>query len=193
MALIRGFKAEANRIAALIRGEIGLSCIDPLNPHELAKHLEIPIFPLSKISNNNLDYKKYFSQINPDEFSAVTIFEGSMRIILHNDSHISGRQASNLTHEIAHSLLFHEPQKVTGPTGFLTDWDKNQEQEAEWLMGNLLVTDEAAIHIVQNGINSKMAACTYGVNPKLMEFRIKTSGAFKRAKRLKSKCLPWNF
>jgi Zn-dependent peptidase ImmA (M78 family) len=58
-------------------------------------------------------FLRYFSQIDTDSFSAVTVFRGYRRLIVHNENHHPHRQASNLAHELSHTLLEHEPSPVS--------------------------------------------------------------------------------
>ena len=86
MKLRRGFKKEASELAEEVRGELRLGPFDCLDPRRLAQHLEIPIIPLSEYSDICKDAQYLFS-IEPDAFSAVTVFDNHQRLIMHNDSH----------------------------------------------------------------------------------------------------------
>lgn len=41
--------------------------------------------------------------------SALTVFDGARRLIVHNEQHSAPRQASDICHEQSHGLLLHEP------------------------------------------------------------------------------------
>jgi Zn-dependent peptidase ImmA (M78 family) len=115
----RGFKTDAERIATQIRRELRLGDRDALRPIELAKHLAVPVHTLTQAARHcakpgALDF---FRRIDPDCFSAITVFRGSRRIIVHNDSHHPHRQASNLAHELSHCLLGHEPEELVTEDG----------------------------------------------------------------------------
>ena len=99
MALRRGFKTEANDIAREVRAELGLRSAAPLDPFELATHLEIPVIGMSELSGDARSAVNYFSIVDSSSFSAVTVFRGSLRVVIHNDTHSPGRQASNVCHE----------------------------------------------------------------------------------------------
>ena len=94
--LARGFKAEANRIVTEVRKEIGLSPFDALDPHKLALHLDIPIIGLSEFLNE-APAVHHLLYTESTVFSAITVFSGSRRTIVHNDAHVLSRQASNLS------------------------------------------------------------------------------------------------
>ena len=107
--LRRGFKAEADEIALQIRTELALGPTVPLDPLQLARHLAVPVLGLREMADACPDAVAHFTKIDAGAFSAVTVFDGSARVIVHNDTHSPGRQRSNLAHELAHALLGHPP------------------------------------------------------------------------------------
>jgi len=178
----RGFKKEAKWIARQVRDDLGLSLTDPLDPWRLAELLDIPVLRLSDFQESAEGAYHYFRERGRSVFSAVTVFCGNRRLIVHNDSHSPGRQASNVCHELAHGLLLHAPTPILDDKG-CRYWSKEIEEEANWLSGVLLVPDEAAIAVVKGGIDLARAAALYGVSVKMMTFRINVSGARKRVRR----------
>ncbi len=184
MAFRRGFKSEAQTIARDIRSEIGLRPLDRLDPWCLAGHLDIPIFGLSEFQGDAPFAAQYFSVSEPDCFSAVTVFRGNRRAIVHNDSHAVVRQASNIAHELAHALLLHPPTPALDDIGCRA-WDQVIEDEANFLGPLLLVSDEAAVHIVLHGVSQVEAARQYGVSVPLLRLRLNMSGAYVRVRRIR--------
>ncbi len=177
----RGFKTEANDVARAIRDELGLRSTDPLDPRRLAAHLEIPITPLSQLKASPAAVH-YFTRKNPREFSAVTVFDGTERLIVFNDSHSLGRQACDLALELGHALLFHEPKPALDSTG-CRDWDQTCEREADWLGAALLISEEAALQIAISGMREADAATFYGVSAALVRMRVNVTGAHARVQR----------
>jgi Zn-dependent peptidase ImmA (M78 family) len=182
MAFRRGFKTEANDIARDIRGELGLRMTDPLDPWNLAEYLNIPIINLSDFATDAPRAASYFSQTDSSAFSAVTVFHGTKRTIVHNDAHLPGRQANNVSHEISHGLLQHPPTPALDDHG-CRNWNKDVEDEAAWLGAALLVSEEAALTVVRQRMPVDQAAEKYGVSPELMTMRINVTGARKRVGR----------
>jgi len=157
---------------------MGISQIDPLNPLLLAEHLTIEILPLTDLIKD-APTAAYFLGIGNNYFSATTIFEGASRLIIHNDSHSKKRQNSNLAHELAHALLQHPPSPHLNDLG-LRNVDKNLEDEANWLSGVLLVTENAALNIVRSGMDASTASDKYGVSVDMIKYRLNVTGAYKR-------------
>lgn len=178
----RGFKTEAKEIARQVRGDLGLGMTDRIDPWRLAERIGIPVFPLSDFREDAKGAFRQFSGSGRSVFSAVTVFDGNRRLIVHNDFHSAARQASNLCHELAHGLLLHPPTPALDDRG-CRFWSKEIEEEANWLSGVLLVPDEAAIAVVKKGIGLAYAATLYGVSKEMMQFRINLSGARKRVRR----------
>ena len=180
MALRRGFKTEANAHARALRSELGLLFKAPLNPWKLAEYLEVPIYTLSEMRELAPAGVNYFSTTGSDEFSAVTVFEGHRRVIVHNDSHTLGRQASDIAHELSHSILLHSPHEALDEHGSRY-WVPEIEEEATWLAGALLISEEAALNIVRQNLSTERAAAMYGVSKQMLDYRLKVTGARKRA------------
>ena len=180
----RGFKAQANDLANVVRSELTLLPLDPLKPVTLAAHLEIPLLPLTALRAVVPDAVRHFCSVETGAFSAVTIFDGPRRLIVYNDSHPDTRLANSITHEVAHGLLQHPPQTALDTTGCRI-WDPVIENEADFLAGALLVTDTAAVHIVRQRVTIAEAAHFYGVSTQLINYRINVTGARRRAGRVR--------
>lgn len=182
MGYRRGFKSEANATAREIREELRLTERDRLDPFLLATHLGVPILPLSDFSGDAPFAHQHFGEVEVGTFSAATVFDGPRRTIVHNDSHSPGRQASNLTHELGHALLLHEPTPTLDDRGCRL-WNENIENEAQWLAGALLVTEDAALWIARGGATVAAAALHLGVSEQMVIYRLNVTGARKRVAR----------
>lgn len=177
----RGFKKEARQIALEVRAELGLDVLDPLNPWDLAEHLAIPVWPLSSYKQIAPECHAALMNHESSAFSAMIAFSGRKRVIVHNDSHAPTRQRTDICHEIAHALLLHEPH-VAVPRDPLV-YDAEQEDEASWLGGVLLVCDEACLSACRRGLTLAAAAAELGISVELMRWRINKSGARQRVER----------
>ncbi len=177
--LRRGFKAEANEIAREIRRELGLQDADPLDVWQLAEHLAIPVVPLRELSHEVPGAVHHFHSVDRQAFSAATVFLGPARLIVYNDSHDRGRQASDIAHELAHALLEHPPKPALDPRG-CRDWNREEEDEATWLAGALLISEEAALYIARKGMPLGEVAEHFRVTRKMVQFRLNVTGANKR-------------
>lgn len=179
MVLRRGFKTEANGWARDLRSELGIAPDGPLCPRKLCNHLELPLLELSKLEADAVHIAFYTKGLGRKDFSAVTLQDRGKRWIVHNDAHDVGRQASNIAHEVAHALLGHPVQALFGADGKRSH-NQDHEDEANWLGPALLISDEAALFIVQTRMSIGDAAEFYGASREVVQMRVNVSGARKR-------------
>src|SRR5688500_14650443 len=110
MTLRRGFKTEANDLALEVRAELRLNPHSPLCPFALAENLCIPVLTLKTLEAMDPGVSYSVQALLRDHrsaFSAITVFHGPKRCIVHNDSHAPVRRRANVAHELAHALLHH--------------------------------------------------------------------------------------
>lgn len=183
MKFERGFKAYANRIALGVRDDLKLDSISPLCPWSLADDLCIPVVRLRSFSDGSsvlAGHVDYLAYRQPQVFSAITVFRGVRRLIVHNDAHAPVRQRSDLAHELAHALLMHPPHPPFCSDAQRT-YDRRLEAEAGWLGPVLLVPNEAARWAAAQDMDAVKAAHHFGVSVDLMRFRLRMSGALRIA------------
>ena len=178
----RGFKTEANAIAREVRKELGLATASPLDVWQLAEHLEITGISLSSLSEAAPLAAALFLNEGRGIFSGVTVFRGNEQTIVFNDAHVPGRQVSDIGHELSHGLLLHPPGAAMDERG-CRYWDRDVEDEANWLSGALLVPEEGALMVVRRGWSLAEAAEHYGVTEQMVRFRVNVTGARKRFRR----------
>ena len=179
----RGFKAFANRIALEVRDELGLTPHAPLCPWQLAEHLGIPVTTLAelaKVDSTIAQQAEHLAARVNNVFSAITIFDGTRRAIVHNHGHTPTRQRSNLAHELAHALLMHPPHPAICASGKRI-YKSKIEAEASWLGPVLLIPNEAAHWAITRGMSDAVAANHFEVSHDLAKFRYRMSGAGKIA------------
>jgi Zn-dependent peptidase ImmA (M78 family) len=175
----RGFKAEAERLAQHIRSEMGLRPADPMDSIELAKHAGAEVrcadqlTPLAKL--------EALEEIQPGAFSACTFTFGDRRVIVYSPLASPGRRQSDIAHEVAHLLLGHavkEVQQVGGLCFFTCDPD--EEQEANWLAGCLLLPRQLLYAATRRGLEPADIAEHYGVSEQMAAFRLRTTGVLRQ-------------
>lgn len=178
----RGFKAWCERYAIEKRTELGLKPADPLDPFKLAENLHIRVWTPHDVPG--LDTKTITTLLRndgktPSCWSAVTLVVGRCVVVILNSSHSTPRQASDLTHELAHRIRNHTAQDIEVSVEglmLLKSYDKLQEEEADWLSGCLLLPREALISIKRKNIQLADAASTFGVSQRMLNYRLATTG-----------------
>lgn len=180
----RGFKKECEEIVAEVREELGLARYAPFDPFAYAAALWIPCEPMSCLVENGCapEALAHVAGIGREDFSAITVYRGTRRRIFYNDRNSPTRQRSDVSHELSHVLLGHEPAPVFD-SNRIRRWNAAQEREAAWLSGVLLVPAHIALQIARRGTPVNEAAEYYGVSVQLMRWRLQATGALIRARR----------
>lgn len=167
-AFRRGFKTQSTSLVAEVRAELGARLVDPLDPARVASVYGVPVVTAAQLANGR-------PLAAPPEFSAMTVFRGSRRIIVLNSDHAVTRQRSSLAHELAHLLLEHEPASHLMNGARM--WDPAAEREADWMGAELLVPRQAGLTICRAGEVVEDAATRFGVSAQLLTWRLNASGA----------------
>jgi len=177
--LIRGFKSWCENVSVQLRKDLALKPIEPLNVKALADWLDIGIWTPHQIPGLESKWTHILLKKDPDAWSAVTITMNSKNLIILNSSHSNARQASNLTHELSHILIGHEPGRVdVSPDGLLmlSTYNRDQEDEANWMAGCLLLPREALAVIIKQAVDYEITAKKYGVSREMLRWRINVTG-----------------
>ena len=182
MSLRHGFKAIANRISLRLRRGQGRAPIDPVDLKVIAARLKITLVPLSAFKAECPQAVEHLIRKDSGAFSAATLLIGGKRVLIYNDSHDPGRQRANIAHELAHVLLGHPFTCPIDGSGCRT-LDLDLEDEANWLGPTILISNEAALHILKISMSSAEACRIYGVSGPLLTMRINASGARIRLER----------
>ena len=174
----RGFTGEAELLAADLRHELGIGLYRRLDPWALADSLAVPVWSLEQLP----DVEAAVAVLHGREtaaFSAMTVFDGTSRVIVHNTAHAPVRQASNLCHELAHGALLHPPTAALDANG-CRDWDGDIEREATFLAGALLIPGKAIWWAAKQGTPKQAIAEQYGCSIEMVQMRLNMTGAGKR-------------
>lgn len=184
--LERGFKSWAERTAGIFREELGLNSEDPLNPKELAPYLDIALWTPEEVPNLPEQVIDQLLERDPWSWSGVSLQVNDQRIIIYNPRKSEGRQASDITHEIAHFILEHDPATLVVSPSLdfaMRSFDAKQEDEANWLAWCLLLPRDALLHAVRRGFSTTRIAEHYGVTETLVNFRMKKTGVLVQLRR----------
>ena len=177
----RGFKAHAERIAQEVRAKMGSGPVDPLDAIDLAGHVGAVVrradelTPLAKL--------QALEELQPGAFSACTFTLAGRHFIVYSPLASTGRTQSDIAHEVAHILLGHvvkEVRKIGGVAFFTCDPD--EEQEANWLAGCLLLPRPLLLVASRRSMNATMIADTYNVSEQMAAYRLRITGVERQRK-----------
>lgn len=177
----RGFKNWCELYAKEMRAKLGLRPSDRFDPHRLAKELGIRVWTPHDVPGLSRQTKAILLRNDgrtPSCWSAVTVVVGNKVVVVLNSSHSPARQASDLTHELAHRIRGHQAQEVeVSEDGLmlLAGYDKLQEEEANWLAGCLLLPRDTLVYIKRRRIEAE-AAAMFGVSKRMLDYRLAATG-----------------
>lgn len=178
----RGFKTWCEKYSAEIRVGLKIAKDAPLNARALATKLGVRVWTpddVRGLSSGTLDVLLRNDGKTPSCWSAVTLVVGTKVVVILNASHSPARQASDLTHELAHRIRGHHAQEVSVTEDglmLLSSYEKQQEEEADWLSGCLLLPREALLSIRRRRIADADAAAQYCVSLKMLTYRNAMTG-----------------
>lgn len=178
----RGFKAWCERYSVEKRQALGLPAHAPIDARALAVHLGVRVWTPSDVPGLSAEAIAVLLRndgTTASDWSAVTLVVGSKVVVILNSSHSPARQASDLTHELAHRIRGHEAKEVNvSPDGFmlLSSYEKAEEEEADWLSGSLLLPREALAFIKRRGLDAATACAEYGVSSRMLQYRVSMTG-----------------
>ncbi len=177
----RGYKAWCERFSADTRRELGLSSTAPLGARQLAAHLGIRVWTPDNVPGLSAETRQVLLRNDgtPSCWSAVTLVVGEKTLVILNSSHSPARQASDLMHELAHRIRNHEPEEMSISSEglmLLKAYDKEQEEEADWLAGVLLLPRDALVQIKRQRIPDEDVVAQYGVSKRMYTYRVSMTG-----------------
>jgi IrrE N-terminal-like domain len=186
----RGFKAEAERLADRTRAQMGLQPVDRLAIRDLADYLKVEVFAADQL----VDRAKVedLNRLQPGAFSAATFhLPGGRTVAVYNPCNDPARTNSDIAHELAHVLLDHDIrdlQQLAGHTFFTCD--PEQEEEANWLAGCLLLPRPLLLQEAFAGADAATVAAKHQVSVSMARFRLNASGVLLQARRARSRKVP---
>lgn len=184
----RGFKAWCETASTKYRGALGLRQEQQLAPEDLADYLGVVVWRPEDIPGLPETALERLTVGDPSSWSAVTLQVGDSRLIIVNSAHALTRRRSSLAHELAHLILDHEPGRIDiAPKGQLLlssfEFGREQEEEADWLAGSLLVPREGLFLKYQLIQDSRSLAAHFGVSVSMVNWRLRMTAVDKQAMR----------
>lgn len=183
-----GFKTWCETIATQKRRSLKVPPTGPLDPRLLAKEMGVLVVYIDQVPNLAPGTLEQLTAADPSAWSAVTVCCKNKYLIVMNSAHAPARQSSSLMHELAHLIIGHKPARLdVTPDGLmiLSSYDKQNEEEANWLAAALLLPREALLQIRRRGMSNDEAATAFGCSVQLFTFRINTTGVDLQLRRTK--------
>lgn len=182
----KGFKKICEDRAIRLRQELSFSASAPLDPYVLAEKLKIKVLNPEQINGLPQEDLNVLLKEDPDSWSAVTVCMAENYLVILNSAHSGGRPASDLMHELSHILIGHKPSRIDLTDDgllILNTYSQDQEEEANWLSGCLLLPREALLLIKRKKMAAYAVRQAYGVSEDMLNFRLNVSGVNKQFSR----------
>jgi len=182
----RGFKSEAERISDQLREQLGCSPDEAVPLDRLADVLGARLMPADDlVPRESLEELR---ELQSDAFSAATFKLSQGRVVVFNPLHPLGRSRSNQAHELAHIVLDHTLRTLekVGSSSFVT-CDVEQEEEADWLGGCLLLPRAVLLSAARSGKSAAQLAEEYETSEQMARFRLNASGVLVQVGRERSR------
>jgi len=146
---------------------------------DLASHLGVLVWNADKVPGVSSEALNTLLVEDPDSWSALTVRAGGKSVIIMNPTHAGGRRASDLSHELAHLILDHTAARVDiSEDGLLVleSFDRQQEDDANWLAGCLLLPRPALLEEMKAKKSNLQIATKFAVSKQMVEYRVNVTG-----------------
>lgn len=177
--LRRGFKSQCERRSTEIRKSLGLSADKPLSAFDLARNDAVTVWGADEIDGLEQSDLDQLMRIDPESWSAFTLRQDTYHLIVFNPAQNKPRLNSVVMHELAHIMLGHALVSA-GLTkdGHLipSNYDQEQEDEANWLGGTLLLPRPALLQIRHKNLSDEVAMSTFMVSKEMLKWRFRMTG-----------------
>lgn len=180
--LERGFKTWSEKTSLTFRKDLNLSADSALDPRALAVKMGVLVWTAEFVAEHGNLAQEHLDQLikhDSGSWSAVTLVLSTRTLVIINSTHAKVRQNSDIMHELAHLVLEHKPSRVDiTPDGHmvLDNYDRKQEEEANWLAGSLLVPRDPLVAMVRRKAPSEKIAQHFAVSGKMLQWRRQVTG-----------------
>lgn len=175
----RGFKTWCETIANEKRRTLKVPPTAPLDPRLVAKDMRVHVRHVDQIPDLEPGTLEQLTITDPGVWSALTLCHNGRYLVILNSAHEKAREANTLMHELAHLIIGHKPARLDITEDglmILSSYDKQHEDEANWLAAALLLPRDALLHVRRRGLSDQAAAALYGCSTQLYNFRVQTTG-----------------
>lgn len=177
--LRRGFKSQCERRSVEIRKSLGLRNDDPISGIQLAPQFGATVWSEKDVSGlPTLDLRQ-LTVIDGQSWSAFTLRIRTQHLVLFNSSQSAPRVNSVIMHELAHIALGHELHSASlSQEGHLipTNYSQDQEDEADWFGGALLLPRPALLRIRRENLEDDRVVQMYQVSVDMIRWRFRMTG-----------------
>ncbi|WP_338608120.1 ImmA/IrrE family metallo-endopeptidase [Pelagibacterium nitratireducens] len=151
----------------------------PLSAFALAEQQKVTIWREREIAGLSAEHLNQLAVVANDEWLALTLRLKDNFLVVYNSSQSPDRVNSMIMHELSHIILGHELTSAgLSEEGYLmpTTYDQEQEDEANWLGGTLLLPRPALLHVRYHAMSDSEISQRYGVSSHMLKWRFRMTG-----------------
>jgi hypothetical protein len=177
--LKRGFKSACEQSAAQYRKALQLELDARLPSKDLAVHLGVIVWTPADLPDLPQESLHHLTTVDSDCWSAVTLHEAGIDVIVVNAAHTATRQENSVMHELSHIILQHKPARVdVSDSGLLllSTFDDDQEDEANWLGATLLLPRAVLLAARHRQLPDSAIVREFNVSKELLTWRLRSTG-----------------
>lgn len=179
MAFRRGFKSQCERRSIEFRKQLGAPPAGALRADDLAQALSVTVWSTNDIADINAADLELLNDNEDGSWSALTMRIGAANLVVYKPVNSEGRRNSVIMHELSHIVLGHElAEACILDDGSLVpgNFSQDQEDEADWLAGTLLLPRPALVSIRQRQLSDIDACRQYIVSKDMLNWRMRMTG-----------------
>jgi Zn-dependent peptidase ImmA (M78 family) len=157
----------------------------PMDTALLTQHVKGELRSAGELTS--IEKLETLDELQPGAFSACTFTVSGRHVIVYNPLASPGRRNSDIAHEVSHIILNHDVKTVhsIGSLNFFT-CDAEQEQEANWLAGCLLLPRRLLFTLARRGMTAQDIAEQCEVSVQMAEYRLRTTGITRQLRAMRS-------
>ncbi|MGX9146799.1 ImmA/IrrE family metallo-endopeptidase [Mesorhizobium sp. 128a] len=162
-----------------LRKTHGLQPTDPFPATKLASALGVTVWRERDVRNISSADLEQLTVKDADSWSAFTLRINTNHLIVYNSSQTDYRINSVVMHELSHIMLGHELTSagITDDGHLIpATYDQDQEDEADWMAGTLLLPRPILIKIRLDGMSNDAAIHFFQVSSDMLNWRIRMTG-----------------
>jgi hypothetical protein len=156
-----------------------LRTADPLSALSLAEHLNVVVWSVADVSGLDAQDVEVLSDEAESSWSALTMRLGPDDLVIYKPVRSPGRRNNVIMHELAHIILGHNlAAACVLEDGSLVpgNFSQDQEDEADWLAGTLLLPRPALLSIRAQRLTDREACDRYLVSAEMLAWRFRMTG-----------------
>jgi Zn-dependent peptidase ImmA (M78 family) len=145
----------------------------------LAKYLGVTLWSAASVYGLSDADRKHLFEVSPQEWSAFVLRERENFLVVYNPVHSPARINSDVAHELSHIMLGHElttAEQTEDGLLLIGNYNKDQEDEANWLAGTLLLPRPALLWMRRRQLTDIAAAAHFHVSSEMLTWRVRMTG-----------------